>query len=615
MTTGQQTSSSAIKASLPSLSSTPTYHARLLQAASSGLDADHVRSQIRQAVCEAVSAAFAVHVGGNADGEFLVDSQQVEGQIPDDVTTHAISSLAKLTAARQSTQVKLVAQQLRLICSLVSLPGATPEVILVGIRAGTAGLHASTRTVEFAANFEKLWARGHLAAANQWKLNSLAAIIELVSDIEGQHTLAAASNLAANQLARFLSCERVAIGWFARGQMTVQTVSGLNQFDANSEAVMAMREAMNECQLHGAVCLWPPEDGQRSAMLAHAALAKRHNYKSLLSSPLKTADGRTLGSLLFADNGALLHGERFRNFVRAASPRIANALDVVERCERGAFARLRQAVLAFMHARRGRVSLLLSCLLAGLLVLPMPYRIRCRCLVEPVERRYAVAPFQGMVEEGYVEPGAIVSPGTLLARMDGRELKWELSAAEAKLGQAQKQREVDLTDRNVPNVLISQLESEKLQAQINLLRHRIEHLEMRSPIAGVVLSGLLEKGQTAPVDKGDVLYEIGPLEELKLEIEVPAVDVAQFRAGQCVKVWLDGFETDPLSGRLEHLEPLSELRNDQNVFVAKLKIPNPEQRFRPGMRGSARISGPRRPLAWNLFHKPWEYIVSRMTWW
>ena len=40
-----------------------------------------------------------------------------------------------------------------------------------------------------------------------------------------------------------------------------------------------------------------------------------------------------------------------------------------------------------------------------------------------------------------------------------------------------------------------------------------------------------------------------------------------------------------------------------------------DYRFRPGMSGSARIDGPKRPLGWNLFHKPWEFLVSRLTWW
>ena len=141
------------------------------------------------------------------------------------------------------------------------------------------------------------------------------------------------------------------------------------------------------------------------------------------------------------------------------------------------------------------------------------------------------------------------------------------------------------------------------------------HLKMTSPVDGVVLSGSLEKGQSAPVEKGDVLYEIGPLEELKIEIEVPATDVAQFREGQHVKIWIDGFESEPVSGQIDQLDPQSQLREDKNVFVAKLTMPNRANVFRPGMRGSARITGTWRPVAWILFHKPWEFLVSRLSWW
>ena len=219
------------------------------------------------------------------------------------------------------------------------------------------------------------------------------------------------------------------------------------------------------------------------------------------------------------------------------------------------------------------------------------------------------------MEETRVEPGDLVAAGDLLARMDGREILWDLSAAEAERSQAVKQRDVDLAEREVTKVLISQFETERLDAKIDVLQFRRENLDVRSAIDGVVLSGSLEKSQSAPVDVGQVLYEIGPLDDLKVEIEVPDIDVAQVQEGQCVKVWIDGLEGVPIEAIIDRIAPRSEVRNDRNVFIAKVALANPDLRFRPGMRGSARISGPLRPLAWNVFHKPWDFVVSRLTWW
>lgn len=457
--------------------------------------------------------------------------------------------------------------------------------------------------------------RGSVGVANQWKLNSLAAIVELVTAIEQQEHVASAASTAVNRVAQYLNCARVAIATINGRDLIVRAVSGMKDFDPNSETMTAMREALAECKLNNDLCFWPPDGGKRSAMLGHKSLADQCHFGSLLSCPLTTPDGKLVGAWLLADGGNLAQGERFRNFVRAASPRVASAMELVDRGQRGTLFRTKQAVHKFVEGRKGKILLMAAILLVGLMLLPIPYRVRCRCVVEPVARRFAVAPFSGMIEKGLVEPGDMVLAGTLLAKMDGRELKWELSAAHAKREQAQKQREVELTERNVPQVLISQLETKQLDAQLDILRHRRDHLELRSPVSGVILGGSLERDQSMPVEKGDVLYEIGPLDKLKIEIEIPASEVAQVRAGQRVKLWLDGFETAPIWGRIAQLEPRSQLRRDQNVFIAKLTMSNPHHKFRPGMRGSARVTGPLRPLAWNLFHKPWEYAISRLSWW
>ena len=119
----------------------------------------------------------------------------------------------------------------------------------------------------------------------------------------------------------------------------------------------------------------------------------------------------------------------------------------------------------------------------------------------------------------------------------------------------------------------------------------------------------------APVKTGDVLFEIGSLDELLVEIEVPAEEVAQIAEQQQVKIWIDGLETDPIVGTVLRINPRSEMRRERNVFVAKVSLDNSEKLFRPGMRGSARVNGHRRALGWNLFHKVWEFSVSRLTWW
>ena len=53
---------------------------------------------------------------------------------------------------------------------------------------------------------------------------------------------------------------------------------------------------------------------------------------------------------------------------------------------------------------------------------------------------------------------------------------------------------------------------------------------------------------------------------------------------------LDGNPFDPISAHIQSIHPMSEVRNNVNVFVAEASIPNAEQRLKPGMQGRGRRS-------------------------
>ncbi len=613
--TGQPTTTTTPPIVLPRKAGA-SLHAQLLRVTASGHDADQVRGDLRRVIKDYTNATCVFHLQQDQYGEFGANGCDAEGDLEaSEKTVNILLSVATLAVTRGTTQVKALDNQSQVVCAPVSVAGGPGEILAAVIATDVTNVHSALFALELAASYQRFWARGNIAVANNWKLNSLAAIVELVSNIEQQTSVDAAAITLVNDVAKFLGCSRVALATGDVDDLQLRAISGLNNFDQNSETVALIREALAESRFHDGLSVWPAVDNKRSALLAHKALASQLNLKSVLTAELKNVDGNTMGVWLFADNGDAISGDRFRNFIRAASPRVASALQILQRSEQGIVARGKQRLFGLFADRKGKATLAAFALLLGIMLLPVPYRVRCQCVIEPIARRFAVAPFDGMVEEGLVEPGDVVSAGSLLARMEGRELKWELSAAAAKRGQAQKKREIELTERNVPQVLIAQLEVEELDAQIDVLRYRTEHLEVKAPVDGVVLSGLLEKGQAAPVGTGEVLYEIGPLGELRVEIEVPASEVANVAAGQTVKIWINGFESEPIVATIQQLQPRSELRHDQNVFIAKLDIQNPGKSLRPGMRGTARISGPRRPLVWNLFHKPWEFIVSRLTWW
>ena len=101
----------------------------------------------------------------------------------------------------------------------------------------------------------------------------------------------------------------------------------------------------------------------------------------------------------------------------------------------------------------------------------------------------------------------------------------------------------------------------------------------------------------------------------KIEIAIPADDASQVKKGHPVTVWIEGQEDRPLESVIERIHPRSEIRDALNIFVAELRFENPEETLRPGMKGVVRIDAEKRSLGWSLFHKPINYLRSRLTWW
>ena len=90
--------------------------------------------------------------------------------------------------------------------------------------------------------------------------------------------------------------------------------------------------------------------------------------------------------------------------------------------------------------------------------------------------------------------------------------------------------------------------------------------------------------------------------------------VTRVRPGLSVELNFEGFGGQVFCGRLGKIRPRSEIRDDDNVFVAEVLMDNSDHRLRPGMKGHARIIGDRRSVGWIVFHRAWEKVRTRFPW-
>lgn len=513
----------------------------------------------------------------------------------------------RVTRSKAKTQLAAIMAPLR-------VDEHTALVTLVNLPDGDHRLPTEIAVTQLVAAYASKWVERRQSAELSRQLSETAAILELVRRIEYSETLKSACFTVADALQEYLRCERVVVG-MKQGQHAcrVVAISGVAEVDDNADMTRKLKAVLNEAVVRDEVSAWPPLAGTiPHQLLAHKTLARRD--ASVISTPLKSPSGETVAALAIEGRREFAALPEAAHFVAALEEPLGSALLTAKRVEGSWPQRCWRRIMAAGNAKKRWLLGGLVLLATIALLFPVPYKIPCRCVTEPVQRRFCVAPHDGLLENTFAEPGDVVTAGHLLARMDGREIRWELAGISAETHRAAKLRDTHRAHHEIPDALLAGLEVKRLDSRSKLLKFREANLTVTSPIEGVVLSGSLDRRENYPVSKGQVLYEIAPLDPLRIEMGVPAADVMHVEIGMPVRVRLDGFGDQIMQGKVGRIRPRSEVRDDDNVFVAEVTLDNPSGRMRPGMKGHGKIVSGAQSVGWIVFHRVWERLQTAWPW-
>lgn len=455
---------------------------------------------------------------------------------------------------------------------------------------------------ELAAQF-----RGSVAASQRH-----AARAECLEQIAGAESLRAAAHWLSDRLQERCQSELTAVGLRPRTATIVQVhaIAGTRGFDRSSEFVRAMEAALDDIALQDATLTHPPAPDAPTA-ISLRRLCGLADASTAIGMPLRDAEGNVLGAWLSVGQLPIpLALDMIGEFNAAAG----QAISWLMRAERGPLTRTARKAWRTIRRNRGRYLAITLAAVIAILLLPAPYRVRTHCELQPVTRRFVAAPYAGVLARAEVAPGDVVQADQVLARMDDRELVWELTGLEAELKHAAQQRDTAMAGGKVGEAQLARLEIERLETRRQLLEHRRGHLEIRSPLSGVVVSGDWQKGQGVPLETGQTLFEIAPLDRMVVEVAIPQEEISHARAEQPVTMRLEAFPLRSWRGKIERLHPRAELRENRSVFLAELTLENVDDLLRPGMKGRAKIASGWHPLGWNLFHRAWESMALRWGW-
>jgi multidrug resistance efflux pump len=213
-------------------------------------------------------------------------------------------------------------------------------------------------------------------------------------------------------------------------------------------------------------------------------------------------------------------------------------------------------------------------------------------------QRAAVSPFKGFVATAPVRAGEIVEQGQLLATMDDRDLRLERAKWASELEQAEQKQRDAMAKKERAAALVLAAQARQAAAQLALVDEKLARSRIAAPVAGLVVTGDLSQLLGSPLEQGQVLFEIAPLDDYRVIVQVDERDIAWVQPGQRGTLVLTGKAGDPIGFSVSRVSSVSEAREGSNTFRVEAALDKPLAELRPGMEGVAKISAGEQRVVW-----------------
>lgn len=158
---------------------------------------------------------------------------------------------------------------------------------------------------------------------------------------------------------------------------------------------------------------------------------------------------------------------------------------------------------------------------------------------------------------------------------------------------------VNLEYAQKSNIEVELAETALKQAELGLKSAKIvlDNCTVVSPISGVVLIKMTEAGEFAIA--GAPLVKVGQLDEMELVIYVPEDKLGFVKLNQGVDIYVDSFKDEVFKGKVIKIADQAEFtptnvqtkeKRVTTVYAVTIKVPNPDQKLKPGMPADAKIN-------------------------
>lgn len=512
----------------------------------------------------------------------------------------------------------------------VAYPVATgaarsPAVVVIELRgADDAAAQAALREIHWAAGWLAARAWEARAGEEAARLRRSGVALDVLAVASEHAKLEAAAIAVVNEVQTALGADQVSIGLLRNRRrnprMRVLALSYSAWFRRRSGLVESLETAMEEAYDQMASVSAPPIASlSRSISVAHGEHLRGSPTKHILTVLLSDAEG-PIGALSAERRSDQPFTEDDRLMAEAVGALIGPVLDLKRRNRRWLGGRLVDGIGRVAATLLGPRHLSWKVLAIGLALLALaatqvtiPFRVQADAVLRGAVNRAVAAPFAGFIAEAPLRAGDRVTAGTLLVRLDDADLQLEALRWRSEVDRLIGESRGALAAKERAQVALAEARIAQARAQAELAEAELARSRLLAPIDGIIVAGDLSQKLGAPVQPGDVLFEVAPLDDYRVDMQVAERDLRFIAEGSTARLALTGRPSDGIPVTVTRITPIAEPYEGENTFRVEGRLGSVDDGLRPGMEGVAKIDSGEALAIWVWSRGLIDW--ARRTWW
>jgi RND family efflux transporter MFP subunit len=462
------------------------------------------------------------------------------------------------------------------------------------------------------------------------KVEILETLVKVSAEITSTLNLERVLQTIVNTPSAVIPYERASVALDERGKLRLKAVSGMEQINPGAreitqlEAVIPIVSGVSDAIFitqrgdESEAQVDAPEEAMKTPFRNYFAETGMRAFYAL---PLADDEGR-LGLLSFESSDpdflSAAHLEMIRVLAGQATVAVRNASLYKEVPFIGLLGPILQKKAKFLALEKRRRTLLVAGTAAVALflaVFPVPMRVDGTSTVGSARSVQVQPEIDGVVRQIYIREGDHVQRGQVLADLEDWDYRAALAGAQAKYQTATMEMNRALATNDGAQAGIQGVQARYWASEVERARERLERTHLRTLLEGWVTTPHVEDLTGRRLAAGDTFAEVVDSSQARVDVAIDESEISLLRPGATAAIKVEGFPMQIFRGHVAVVSPKSQADGDARFFYARVDVPNPDGRLRPGMQGRGKISVGWRPVGFVLFRSLLMWLYSKVWWW